>query len=1263
MAELRILSFNARGLGNQEKRRDVLDYLKKLRYDVYLLQDTHLTNEKVCYFNTLWRGICYHACGTHNSRGVSVLFHAKTPHKMLHEEHCAAGNFSILVREIFSNIYTIVNIYGPNEDNPAFFRHIGQRLEDLPAENVVIGGDFNFVIDYHRDSNYSRQNNPRARDAFVQVVQEQGLMDAWKIMNPDQKTFTWAKKNPCKFGRLDMFFISEHLLPLTVSSAVSPGYRSDHSIIDLHLSSPQKKKGPGLWKFNDSLLCDERYDAMVKELIVNVVKQYAIPLYSEAFISDYTNFNLIQLTINHSLFYETLLMLIRGETVKYSKQKSRKAREKEKEIGDNIDRIKKLLDEHPSPAGFQTLEKAQKELEEIRKPKIQGLIIRSRVNWYEEGERCSKYFLSLEKRNSIRNSVQSIQVNEKVVSDKSEILEHFSENMRGKYRKNPSTVSSCTYLRNNIEQKLSASQQSALDVPLSLNELNVALKKMKKGKTPGSNGFTADFFKHFWNFLGTFLFCAWLEKFNDCKNLNSHNESIITLIPKSGAPSMSQKGWRPISLLNVDFKIISAAVANRLKNVISQLISPSQTAYIHGRFIGENTRLMYDVIEHLKQVSEPGIAMAIDFESAFDTVSWEFLSDALDTYNFGPYFRKLISVLYLNPELNSRIVLDGYLGSKIQMERGIRQGDPVSGYLFNLAIEPLANQLKKSTMMKGITLPRQIDVRVSQYADDLIVFSCPESSSVSGILSELDKFTQYSGLRTNLEKTKCLPIGRNINTLELTNLGIKIVNELKVLGIVFNQSNHNLTENNLTRILPIIVKDIAQWRRRNLTLIGKITVVKSLLVSKLVHVLTALPCPGEDTIKKLNSILFRFVWNNGADKIKRSTLVQDYKHGGLKMIDLRSFLDSLKCSWLKRLYWAESNTLWANISKGMLPPVEDLVCFGSSKLKELAKKLQNEFWRDVLNAWARFDTAYKPSLSEVITDKLWCTENTKFKKTIVKRWNNNGLRFIADLLRSEDGQFHRRQHLSAAFNIKIDFLSYAALIKSIPANITSSSKPIEIKSPVLPYKIALLAKKLRTSKIVYASLVAVLQESKKDLDARSALKKKWVRDIGSIRLGTIHDVRKSTKNVYLQSLHYRIVKRIIGTNTFLYRIGKADSSLCTFCKTSNETLLHLLWDCNTVQRFITDIKDYLSEKFSITIQTSKQNWFFPCLERESQREIMLITLAKLTILRSKYRDSYPNTQLYTALLRLEVTKEKGVAVRQQTLDKLKNKWGNILEIL
>ena len=144
----------------------------------------------------------------------------------------------------------------------------------------------------------------------------------------------------------------------------------------------------------------------------------------------------------------------------------------------------------------------------------------------------------------------------------------------------------------------------------------------------------------------------------------SHNEVVITMIPKAGKPPDSIKAWRPITLLNVDFKIISAAISGRIQRIIGKVVDPCQTAYIKGRYIGVNTRLVFDVISSLSNKKESGVIMSADFEAAFDSLSWDFMSRVLEQYNFGPQFRNMINMLYLNPNNFSRIMLDGHLGER-----------------------------------------------------------------------------------------------------------------------------------------------------------------------------------------------------------------------------------------------------------------------------------------------------------------------------------------------------------------------------------------------------------------------------------------------------------------------------------------------------------------------------------------------------------------------------------------------------------------------
>ena len=405
------------------------------------------------------------------------------------------------------------------------------------------------------------------------------------------------------------------------------------------------------------------------------------------------------------------------------------------------------------------LDDAKKKLEEFRRPMIDGLIVRSRVAWHEQGERSSKYFWSLEKRNGSIKSIQYIEKENKVLSNTKTIINEFSSHMEAKYRKNLHNETDEEFISSNVKTTLTSNERLLLDSGITLDELSEALHGMKKGKTPGSNGFPVEFFKIFWNELGPFLLRAVNESLIHNVPLPSHREGIIKLIPKQGKSPHEMKGWRPITLLNVDYKIVSAAIANRLKKVIDHIISPCQTAYIAGRFIGENTRLLFDTISYANENEIEGMILAADFEAAFESISWEYLRTVMAKMNFGSKFLKLIDFLYLNPNNYSRIMINGHLGPKIFLQRGIRQGDPSSGYLFDIAVEVLSSIINESNKLSGVNISPDKQIRISQYADDTILLLDGSTKSLNGALDELINFANLSGLHINLEKTSCLPIG------------------------------------------------------------------------------------------------------------------------------------------------------------------------------------------------------------------------------------------------------------------------------------------------------------------------------------------------------------------------------------------------------------------------------------------------------------------------------------------------------------------------
>ena len=197
---------------------------------------------------------------------------------------------------------------------------------------------------------------------------------------------------------------------------------------------------------------------------------------------------------------------------------------------------------------------------------------------------------------------------------------------------------------------------------------------------------------------------------------NSQKQAITTLIDKKGRDRMFLENWSPISLINVDSKIATKVIANRIKNVLPSVIHANQSGFMKGRFIGETARSILDIIAHTESLQLPGVLLFIDFEKAFDSIEHEFLYKALECFNFGPSFIKWIQTFYNN--LSSCVLNNGFFSSPFQLERGVRQGDPLSPYLFLIAIEIMAISIRTNENIEGIKIGED-ETRSLLYADDM----------------------------------------------------------------------------------------------------------------------------------------------------------------------------------------------------------------------------------------------------------------------------------------------------------------------------------------------------------------------------------------------------------------------------------------------------------------------------------------------------------------------------------------------------------------
>ena len=298
------------------------------------------------------------------------------------------------------------------------------------------------------------------------------------------------------------------------------------------------------------------------------------------------------------------------------------------------------------------------------------------------------------------------------------------------------------------------------------------------------------------------------------------------------------------------------------------------------------------------------------------------------------------------------------------------------------------------------------------------------------VFNELGWFAKFSGLKPNVSKCHAMWIGRKAyeESRICPEIELQWVTKVKLLGIVFNPLCLNITEENIQLKKEAILRIIGTWQTRNLTLAGKIVIVKSLLLSQITHILASLPSPRQETMKEIKNIFFNFVWGARRNPIKRMRLCQSIPENGLGMIDIESFIKSLKIKWVKRIVLGKNST-WLSLVPTKVG--ENFIWnYGVTALKKQLEMVFNPFWREVINAWISFSTAFR------MDDYLLCYENifnsdiTKFKKNRHASWERKGVKFIGDLY--ENNKLMSWQQFKNKFNIYCIPLEYQGLLHSLP---------------------------------------------------------------------------------------------------------------------------------------------------------------------------------------------------------------------------------------
>ena len=1168
MARLSIISCNCQGLGDFKKRKDVFCYLREKKHDIYFLQDTHFEKNKEKQIRTEWGYESFFASYNSQSRGVAVLLNNTFDFKVNVIDFDPEGNFVILKLATMERTITLINIYGPNRDNPDFYSKINQKIDELNLTNIIWAGDWNLVmnpnIDYH---NYKHNNNPRAQEKIIDIMNEKGLVDIWREMNPEIMRYTWRRIRPMQQSRLDFFLISDTLLPFIKDSNILNGYRSDHSFVSIDLEFKKEERRRNFWKFNSSLLKEADCVNEIKKVIKNTKEQYALPVYNVDNLHNIPDSEL-QFTISDQLFLDVLLMEIRKAVMGYSVKKKRQDYEEEKNLEIEITQLENNLNK--TEENMITLLQKKNALQTLRERKVEGIILRSKARWAAQGEKVTKYFCNLEKRHFVSKQMYKLIDKDGIeIKDTKEMVEETKKFYEKLYEKKMVNDINIEELATNVP-KLDKEKSDTLEGFISYEEASEALKNMKNGKSPGTDGMTVDFFKFFWKDLCHYVVRSLNEGFSKGKMSITQREGIIVCIPKGDRPREFLKNWRPISLLNVVYKIGSSCIANRIKYVLPDLINEDQTGFVPGRYIGDNLRLLYDIIHYLQDKNQPGLLISIDFEKAFDSVDWNFMEKTLKHFGFGSDILRWISSFY--NDIKSSVLVNGQASTSFNIARGCRQGDPVSPYLFILCAEILACRIREDKDIKPIKID-DTEFKICQFADDTEFLLEGDRQSYEKLFNHLNYFGNISGLKLNAEKTQNVWLGSesNSNVRWLPHLNMSWnPPKFKILGLWFTHNLENMEKMNTqdkyleTKLL------FAAWARRSNTPIGRVVVLKSLILSKLIYLWIMLPNPPDDLINELQKKCFDFVWDGKRSKIKNSTAIHHNKNGGINIPHIQSYIQALKLTWLRRTSNVNGKK-WKSILLKQVPEIENLNNFGAAILKN---KKVNPFWDDVFKSYKDLHSKHKPNTSEeLLAEPLFSNEHLKIDKNTFyfQDWVEKGILTVKSLFK-EDGSFLSLNEFEEEYNFfprPLDFFGCVSTIKRF-----ARTQGIEIKHNKAfadPKVVSLLSGRLKGAKPIYNALLGNIEKGNPCKTWENILEKE-------IEWKKVFDTINRIKETKLRWFQMKIVYRIIVSNSILLKMNIVQSNKCNFCLTEKDSVFHYLWKCTHVQQFWNDFVHLLKSK-------------------------------------------------------------------------------------
>ncbi|GKV49208.1 hypothetical protein SLEP1_g55970 [Rubroshorea leprosula] len=543
---------------------------------------------------------------------------------------------------------------------------------------------------------------------------------------------------------------------------------------------------------------------------------------------------------------------------------------------------------------------------------------KSRKMWLKEGDANTKFFHRCVKIRWKKNEINSVQIKGKrcvgVTEIREQVAQYFEELFAEEKWQRPK-------LDGINFKKISEEDNTLLTAPFNEEEIRSAVWDCDSSKSPGPDGFNFKFIKTMWEDLKTDI-VGFIQEFHEQGRLvKGSNSSFIVLIPKVENPQRIEE-FRPISLIGVMYKIVAKLLANRLRRVLGRVIGEQQMAFIEGRQLMDGVVIANEVIDEAKKKKMKSFLFKVDFEKAFDKVCWDFIDYMLSRMGFNVMWRGWIQECLRSSMIS--VLINGSPTRQFPVGKGIRQGDPLSPFLFLIVAEGLNGLMSTAVekeLYKGVMIGNGATmVTHLQFADDTIFFGEATEDNIRVIKSIMRIFEMASGLKINFGKSQLMGVEVD-SDWKVRMACILYCKEgklpFKYLGVPVGGNHRRLAM--WQPLLTSFRKKLSSWKGKHLSIGGRIMLINSVLSSLPVFLMSIYKIPT-GILKSIDKIRRNFLWGGEGEGRKINwvsweRVCKKKEWGGLGVKDMRRFNLALMGKWWGRLA-SKDEGLWRRVIEG-----------------------------------------------------------------------------------------------------------------------------------------------------------------------------------------------------------------------------------------------------------------------------------------------------------------------------------------------------------